>query len=272
MVSDDVPPESDDDPGADLGDGAGSPQEPIRLTGWQRLQQTFYSSPANKPAAEAPDYSELTDAEIKARVTKIDATERRVGYAASAIALAFALVYTVPYLVSKIAVPGPTKPHHKICPAHFTYTTNGKTPATCNRIYPASHYVTPLVVWLVLAAAIFIAVRVGRRSLLAFAILITGLSFGTFLIFLPFLAAGGWLLLRAYRTQRFGSPTAKQPVPGYTPSGPRARGQPRAAPAKGSGTKQKPAPQAKPQLDKGPPTANKRYTPKTPPKKKPPAS
>ncbi len=266
--------EDGDDGGShDVGVRAVAPESsspPVALTGWQRLQQTFVNPTQSKSSSPAPDFSSMTDAEVRAQITKIDAIERRVGMAASVLAAAFALIFTLPYMVSKIAVPGPTKPVHKKCPDHFTFTTNGSHAASCNKVYPPSHYLLPLIVWLALAVAIYVTVRIGRRSLVAFTILITGLSFGTFLVFLPFLVAGGWLLLRAYRTQRYGSPTAKEPVEGYAPRGSRKQGGSRAGPSLGpssgakSSAKSGPSPaRPKPKGDTGPPSANKRYPPKT---------
>jgi hypothetical protein len=144
-------------------------------------------------------------------------------------------------------------------------------------------------VLLIFAVAILTTVRIGRRAPVAFSVTLTGLALGSFvaqaIVVLPFLAAGGWLLLRAWRSQRYGSPSAKAPMPGYTPP---ARGAAARAAAKngtaGSGTrptssttnasrrarKGQPAPSA---TGRQPTTQNKRYTPKSPPKKKaPPAT
>jgi hypothetical protein len=155
----------------------------------------------------------------------------------------------------------------------MTYAANGKGPATCNAVYPAGHYVLPLVVWLVLGVAIYVTVRLGRRAPMAFAIIITGLAFGTILVLVPFVGAGAWLLLRAWRTQKYGSPTARSPVEGYVRPPPRAgRAGPRTRSTAASQAKSASSRGAKagPPARREAPSANKRYTPKAPPRKRPP--
>lgn len=250
-----------------------TPQVPkAPLTGWQRLAQTFVNPPGPRSQPVVEDLSHLSDAERRRRINQIDSTERKVGLAAGALAGVFALVYTIPYMVGKISVATTTKPVHKACAHHYKYTLNPGAAATCNTVYPPSHYVFPLVIWLVFAAAILITVRVGRRALLAFTIVITGLAFGTFILLLPFLVAGGWLLLRAWRTQRYGAPTARAPVEGYVR--PTAGATRRPSPTAGGGrnvTRRRRGDQAEREPPvRPPPAASKRYTPKTPQKKRPP--
>ncbi|MDA8359430.1 MAG: hypothetical protein M0Z95_24710 [Actinomycetota bacterium] len=266
---------------------------PRMRTGWQRLQESFFKPPPPRSPKTPPtpaDFSKMTGAEIRARINQIDDTERKIGLAGAILAAIFALIFTVPYMVSKIAVATTVKPLHKTCADHLTYEANGKGPATCNGIYPPSHYVFPLVVWLVFALAIFVTVRIGRRAPVAFALVLTGLAFGTFIVIVPFLGAGGWLLLRAWRTQRYGSPTARAPVEGYVRPGPREPRGTRAGPGRNgragvgstgllSGSeatgssgrgflRRRPAEIPQQARSRPTPTANKRYTPKAPPKKK----
>jgi hypothetical protein len=90
-----------------------------------------------------------------------------------------------------------------------------------------------------------------------FSFFVTGFSFT--LIFAPLgfalILLGAWLLLRAYRIQKFGTANAKLAAKeaGNRP--------PRKERKKASGTTSAPAAYK-------PPTANKRYTPKAPPRKK----
>lgn len=263
------------------------------MTGWQRLQESFYKpqaprSPKRQPPA-AVDFSKMSGAEVRARINQIDDTERKIGLAGAILATIFALIFTIPYMVSKIAVATTVKPLHKTCAGHLTYEANGKGPATCNGVYPASHYVFPLVVWLVFALAIYVTVRIGRRAPVAFALVLTGLAFGTFIVIVPFVAAGGWLLVRAWRTQKYGSPTARAPLEGYVRPGPReprgSRAAPRSPTAKtapggaGGSASERPAgarlfrrspTQAPQKSTRSVPAPNKRYTPKAPPRKKAP--
>lgn len=267
------------------------------MTGWQRLEQTFFKPPPPRtPKGQSPapiNFSKMTSAEIRARINQIDDTERKIGLAGAILATIFALIFTIPYMVSKIAVATTVKPLHKTCAGHLTYEANGKGPATCNGVYPASHYVFPLVVWLVFALAIFVTVRIGRRAPVAFALVLTGLAFGTFIVIVPFVAAGGWLLVRAWRTQRYGSPTARAPLEGYVRPGPReprrsvgssrsptgrssterssAGGTTSGRASSGGGLfRRRQSDRAEPESSRSAPAPNKRYTPKTPPRKKAP--
>lgn len=233
------------------------------VTGWQRWSQTFIRPPSKQPATLPPepeDYSRLTDEEKRARIVAVDPLERKIGMAAAAFAAVVAVLETVPYMISKTVVATTTKPVGGHCPNHLTYTAHGSAAATCNGVYPASHYAIPLGVWLILALAIFVTARIGRRSALAFTTALTGISFGTYLM-LPFVLVAAWILLRGWRTQKYGAPTAKSVRPGYTP--PPGRGstsrRTRSAQQGRSGNGTRPG-------GRKPPEANKRYTPKTPPK------
>jgi len=251
-----------------LDDGSGP------TSAWHRLSQTFLRPPPQKtqPQPEV-DFSRMSDEEKKARIVGVDPTERKVGIVASVLGVALALYANVPYMVSKVSVLTTVKPKHKVCGTaagitdlHYVASTK-----SCDGIYASSHYVLPLVISLVLAAAIYVTVRIRRRAPLAFTMVMTGLAFGSLLVLLPYGFAGGWIMFRAWRTQKYGAPTAKAPLTGWTPPPPR-----------GSMRRAKSAP---PRTRKGkggdtatgtrkPPSANKRYTPKSPPKKKapPPAS
>jgi len=264
---------ADDEATESDGSSAATPSRPATpMTGWQRLTQTFLHPPGprtSRPEAPAEDLTHFSDDERRRRINQIDATERKVGLAAGALAVIFSFIYTIPYMVSKISVETPTKPLHKTCPHHFTYTVNSGASATCNTVYSPGHYAFQLMVWLIFSAAIFVTVIIGRRALLAFAIVITGLAFGIVYLFVPFVAAGGWLLLRAWRTQRYGSPTARAPVEGYVPPPPRGARRPPADRARTSTRKRSAKAEVTPG-ERKPPEPNKRYTPKTPKKKLPP--
>jgi hypothetical protein len=266
--------ESPEDAEAETGDVTARPRP---RTGWERLSETFLrpaSSPRPRVEPVKIDYTSMSDEEKRARITQIDPMERKVGLAAAALAAVFALVYTVPYMVGKISVATTVKPLHKTCTHgyHYVATTN-----TCNGVYPASHYTFPLILWLAFSVAIFVTVRIGRRAPMAFAIVLTGLAFGTVIIMLPYVVCGAWLLLRAYRTQRYGAPNAKAPVEGYVRPPPRqGRGSGRTTAANGTRntTRRKRENDPEPeQPARRPPSASKRYTPKSAPKRKvPPTS
>ena len=280
-----------DDDGRDDGPVDGRPAPP--RTFLQRMSQTFLNPPKPKAkpkaAAEQEPERELTDAEKRARVTQIDDLERRLGYAASILASVISLITFIPFIndpamtIQKTA--SPVKGH--TCPTHYQYTKlNGHFTCVAHVSYPRSHWVTELAVLLVFALAIFITTRIRRRAALAFTTFMTGvamLSVVQSVLAFPFIFLGGWLLIRAWRVQRYGSPTAKGPNRSGTGGG--------TGGTRGSGTKPgaKPGarPGAKPAAPRGNgragrgrrgatnkptgparPTANKRYTPKAPPRRR----
>jgi hypothetical protein len=119
--------------------------------------------------------------------------------------------------------------------------------------------------WLLLGAIVlvfcglgFLALRRRKRSLVVFSFFVIGFSF--VLIFPPLgfalILFGGWLLLRAYRIQKFGTANAKM-----------AAVEARARPPRRERKRTGGAPTATTMAYK-PPTANKRYTPKAAPRKK----
>jgi hypothetical protein len=118
--------------------------------------------------------------------------------------------------------------------------------------------------WLLLGAIVlvfcglgFIALKRRRRSLVVFSFFVTGFSFT--LIFAPLgfalILLGAWLLIRAYRIQKYGIANAKMAAKEARDRPPRRERK------NSSGSASAPAAYK-------PPTANKRYTPKAPPRKK----
>jgi hypothetical protein len=242
-------------------------------TGWQRLSETFLrpASPPKEPQ-EQPDFSRMSETEKRARIVAIDPVERKVGIVASILGVALALYANVPYMVSKISVITTVKPKGKACGTvigitnlHYVASTK-----TCNGAYPASHYVLPLIISMVLAAAIYVTVRIRRRAPLAFTLVMTGLAFGSLIVLVPYGLAGAWVMLRAWRTQKYGAPTARGvALEGWTPPPP--RGTTRRAKSTGPSSTRRRKAGAEPEKStaRKPPTANKRYTPKAPPPAKP---
>jgi len=118
--------------------------------------------------------------------------------------------------------------------------------------------------WLLLGIVVLVFCAFGavalmrrKRTLLVFCFFVIGFAFT--LIFAPVGLAviflGGWLMLRAYRIQKFGTPNAKVAARQAAARPPRReRKQVARTPPKPTGHK--------------PPTASKRYTPKAPPRKR----
>jgi hypothetical protein len=275
-------------------------RQPPPRTLLERLSLTFLNppKPKAKPASggagpdaagssgsDADDGHGLTDAERRARITQVDDTERKLGYAASILAAVIALIAFVPFInnpsltVNKTATPG--KGH--TCATFFHYTkVNGKFTCLEHLRYPRSHWVTELLIVLVFALAIFITTRIKRRAALAFATLMTGLAMllvvQSILAF-AFILLGGWLMIRAWRVQRYGSPTAKGPARGSATrgsqgtkgagsrgSGTRASGS--GAAQKGGGRSRRRRGSAEDETGRPKPGASSRYTPPSPKRRK----
>jgi hypothetical protein len=247
-------------------------------TTWrERLSQTFLKPPPARSSDAGPGAGEAggpgdglpqTTAEHRALINRIDARERRIGYGGSALAAVLAVVVAVANSPNRLI--DATRSHKNwACTAGYEllHTSSG---FKCQEM--RSTWVVALVVPLVLALAILITVRIGRRAPLAFTILITGVASPGIEFAVPFLIAGGWLILRAWRTQRYGAPTAKAPIPGYEPpsrrTSPRAGSQATGTRAAGSTAAHGRGKQAAAGARKAP-APSKRYTPKAPKRKRP---
>jgi hypothetical protein len=120
--------------------------------------------------------------------------------------------------------------------------------------------------WLVMAAILvfcvvgFLALWKRRRTLVAFSLFLIGFGATVFigLVGFAFIAFGGWLMLRAWRMNRYGTTNAKA-VAREAAARPRGKERKDKVSAKSPAT----SPAAR-----KPPTASKRYTPKAPPRKK----
>ncbi len=101
-----------------------------------------------------------------------------------------------------------------------------------------------------------------KRTLVAFLLFLVGFGFTLFigLIGFVFILVGGWLMLRAWRINRYGTTNAKL-IRQEAASRPRGKA---AASSRAAGK----ARASTPPGARKPPTASKRYTPKAPPRKK----
>jgi len=110
----------------------------------------------------------------------------------------------------------------------------------------------------------FLALWKHKRTLVAFDLFLVGFGFTLFigLIGFAFILIGGWLMLRAWRLNKYGTTNARAIA---QEARTRPRGRDRKAAAKtGTTTTTSSAASAA----RKPPTASKRYTPKAPPRKK----
>jgi hypothetical protein len=182
-------------------------------------------------------------AERRAAMTRLDASEAKWSKAALAIAGVIGAV-----IVVYLAADHPTK--------KVTQKVHG---VTHTHIVPLSDSYL-LVGAIVVAFALlgFEGIRRKRRTLVVFACFIDGFAFtavGAAPLGLALIVLGGWLMLRAHRIQKYGTANAKLAAREAAARPPRReRKQAAREPVKPTGHK--------------PPTANKRYTPKAPPRKK----
>jgi hypothetical protein len=249
-----------------------------------RLTQTFFR-PANQgadPEKSTDPGRPPTDAEIRAKVMLIDPTERKIAYLGVALGVVMAMTFTIPYLVNPKSGASTVKATSKNCGVRSVYVVINHIAECRTLVESRTYWVITLAILLAFPLAIFVTVRIGRRSPLAYAALMTGLAFEVTLgLFgLPFLFAGGWLLIRAWKSQKYGSPTAKRGDPPLATIAPARSGRSSGSSANAKSTnattgRSGKAKRGQPEEPAGrrPPEPNKRYTPKTPTKKKvPPAN
>jgi hypothetical protein len=235
-------------------------QQPAPQGRASRLAALLKPPPRRGPVRIAP----MGDAAKRAAVLNLDGTERKVGLIGAALAAVLAFSAAMPGVLN----PKTTKVtqsiaalKNKTCIAGFTYDTSTKQ-CTGKGTLSFDHWIVELVLLLAFALAIFIATRFGRRGPVGFTLLMAGLAFEAYLGILGvvFIAGGGWLLIRAWRTQRYGSPTATKANP---------TGERRPAPARA----ERPARAKKgKEPERTGPEASKRYTPKKAKKKRPAAT
>jgi hypothetical protein len=134
--------------------------------------------------------------------------------------------------------------------------------------------------WLLMAAILvfcvigFVALYRRKRTLVTFSLFLVGFGFTLFIgvAGFAFILLGGWLMLRAWRINKYGSTSAKV-VAREAAANRKAGRDSRESGGKRSSTssRREPARATKTTSSSGerrPPTANKRYTPKAPPRKK----
>lgn len=278
----DDPPTGDNTPEEGTEDETSGAGSPARSGTWQqRLSSSFLKPPKPKAPKAADPESEkpLTDAEKAQRIKMIDPTERKLGYGGAILAVIIGLIATAPFINDPrltVKVTEPILTGHKCAtPDVYQYIKyQGRYACVGNIAYSRSHWLFLLGAVLVFAVALFITTRIARRAPLAFVAIMTGLallSFTQSILAFPYVLFGGWLIVRAYRAQKYGTTSAKEVREiitarrtGTDTKKTPGKGTPTARPAK-KGKKAETPPSA---TGRTPPSPNKRYTPKAPPKKK----
>ena len=171
-------------------------------------------------------------------IDRLDGRERIYSYLAAGLAVVFSIIIYVEYHPSK-------------------HLTKGKS-----QLSPT----TVLLLGLAAGVALAVTTRIGRRALVGFVALFAFLSFGTVstIIGLPFLILAVWLLYRSYKVQKAATQKAREDrAAGRGPTPPARQSRAALAAGRTAERKGKKAPTG--------PEANKRYTPKKPTPKAPPA-
>jgi hypothetical protein len=183
----------------------------------------------------------------------IDDLEKKVTYAAGAIALLLAGIF-VPRLLKATKVTVTATPKNHLCATGYHLVGS-----LCEK----SHLAQPSTYWpqfieiLVIGGVMMIFAVKAKRAGVAMCALLLGLALGT--VGFPFVLLAAWLIVRAFRLQKYGDAS-------FSGSGKRAR---EMAQAKKEGRSYAPrdtkTANARPTSA---PEASKRYTPKKPPRKK----
>ena len=212
-------------------------QVPLTL----RLKETFWPSPAPKPGEDGePD--RIPDERRKEVMRSLDPQEVKLAFGAYTLAT-----------IAGIAIPA------------YILATDKVTKAGKHSIAVAPDAALLGGVIIVLCIVGFLALWKRKRTFVSFALFLIGFAFTLFigLIGFVFILVGGWLMLRAWRINRYGTTDAKAI---RQEAASRPRGKAAASTSKGTSTSRGKA-SSQPGVRK-PPTASKRYTPKAPPRKK----
>ncbi len=206
-----------------------------------RLKDIFWPTPPPKSGEDGPEI--IPADQRKAAMTSLDAQEVKLSFAAFVLAT-----------IAGVAIPA------------YIISTNKITKQGKNTIAVAPD------AWLLGGAILlfcvfgFVLLWKRRRSLLAFDLFLIGFGFTLFigLVGFIFILLGAWLLLHAWRINKYGTTNSKVIA---KESAARRKG----GTTTGSSTKETKSAKSRATYEPGPrksPTASKRYTPKSPPRKK----
>jgi len=195
------------------------------------------------PSAPPRDAEDIVPADQRrAAQTSLDSLEVKLSVGALLLAA-----------VAGIAIPAYIASEHKV-------TQRAKHAVT---VAPDAWLLGALIV--VLAVLGFVAVWRRKRTMVTFDLVFIGFAFTLFIGLVGFLYIflGGWLFLRAWRVGKYGTTSGKV-IARQTAERRAARsGRGKEASGSKSGSKA-----LSPPAGRKPPTASKRYTPKSPPRKK----
>jgi uncharacterized membrane protein YciS (DUF1049 family) len=173
----------------------------------------FLKPKPTSPTAEKADAVIVYGDQRKEAMRSLEPFERKLGYAASALALVFGGFYC--YIGLTAAHPALAKPVGGKCSLDYKLEhakSAGKAIAFCSLQRGHSYYAILAVIMAIFVIAIALSARIGRRVALAFTVLLTGFALSAaagLAVAVPFILMGGWLMLRAWRLQKFGTTDAR---------------------------------------------------------------
>jgi hypothetical protein len=208
-----------------------------------RVREVFWPSPAAKSGEDGEPYR-IPEDQRRTVMRSLDPQEVKLAFGALTLAT-----------VAGIAIPA------------YILATDKITKAGKHTIAVAPDASLLGGVIIVLCILGFLTLWKRKRTFVCFALFLIGFAFTLFigLIGFVFILAGGWLMLRAWRINRYGTTDAKL-IRQEAASRPRGKGAASASKGSSTGTSKGKA-SSQPGARK-PPTASKRYTPKAPARKK----
>jgi hypothetical protein len=208
-----------------------------------RIREVFWPSPAPKSGEDGEPHR-IPEDQRRTVMRSLDPQEVKLAFGAFTLAT-----------VAGIAIPA------------YILATDKITKAGKHSIAVAPDAALLGGVIIVLCILGFLTLWKRKRTFVSFALFLIGFAFTLFigLIGFVFILVGGWLMLRAWRINRYGTTDAKL-IRQEAASRPRGKGAASASKTASTGTSKGKA-SSQPGARK-PPTASKRYTPKAPARKK----
>jgi hypothetical protein len=209
-----------------------------------RLRETFWPSPPLVYTDEAGEPAIIPLEGRKAAMSSLDGRETRLSSVGYILGALYGIALPVYYIVNHIETKAG---NHRVTVGPDALLLGGAI--------------------LVFSILGFIALWKRKRTMVAFLLFLVGLGIGytIFFVGLIFILLGGWLMLSAWRINRYGTTNSKM-IRQEVASRPRGKGA-RTAPASTSRSRSSGKSSTPPGARKAP-TASKRYTPKAPPRKK----
>jgi hypothetical protein len=206
-----------------------------------RVKEVFWPSPVPAALDDSGKPELVPDEQRREVMRSLDPKETKLSFGAYVLAT-----------IAGVAIPA------------YIIASNKITKAGKNSIAVAPDAKLLGGVILLLCILGFVAVWKRRRTLVAFDLFLIGFAFTLFigLVGFVFILLGGWLMLRAWRINRYGTTNSKV-IARETANRPRGKAARAAAPKSSGKTSTSSQPGAR-----KPPTPSKRYTPKAPARKK----